>query len=98
MYIVTVAFSAHEAHAADFRAALVDNAQASRESEAGCRQFDVCIAADDTSTTFLYEAYDDPAAFDAHLASAHFKAFDALTTPWIRNKTVRIYERIGPAR
>ena len=96
MYIVTVAFSAHEQHVADFRAAIADNAKASRERELGCRQFDVCVAADDPSTIFLYEVYSDRAAFDAHLASIHFQAFDALVKPWIRDKVVRIYERIAP--
>jgi ribulose-5-phosphate 4-epimerase/fuculose-1-phosphate aldolase len=27
----------------------------------------------------------------------HFKAFDALVTPWIRGKVFRLYERIAPA-
>lgn len=96
MYIVTVVFSAHEQHVADFRAAIADNAKASREREPGCRQFDVCVAADEQPTIFLYEVYTDRAAFDAHLASDHFKAFDALAAPWIRKKVVRIYERIDP--
>ena len=54
---------------------MLANAKVSRETEPGCRQFDVCVEAD-TGRTFLYELYDDRAAFEAHLASAHFKAFD----------------------
>lgn len=96
MYIVTVEFWAVEDNARDFRAAIVANAQTSREREPGCRQFDVCIDGEDPSKIFLYEAYDDRAAFDDHLASPHFKAFDALVASWVRGKTVRVYERIDP--
>ncbi|MEM7522936.1 MAG: antibiotic biosynthesis monooxygenase [Pseudomonadota bacterium] len=38
---------------------------------------------------FLYEVYDDAAAFDAHLASDHFKDFDAAVAPMVAAKTVR---------
>jgi len=96
MYIVTVVFSVREPHVADFHAAIVDNAKVSRGREPGCRQFDVCVAADDPSTIFLYEVYADRAAFDAHLASSHFKAFDASAASWIRDKVVCTYERIDP--
>jgi quinol monooxygenase YgiN len=32
--------------------------------------------------------YSDQEAFAAHLASAHFKDFDAATRPWVGSKTV----------
>ena len=40
--------------------------------------------------------YDDKAAFDAHLATAHFKEFNDKTAPWIAEKKVRILERVAP--
>jgi quinol monooxygenase YgiN len=95
MLVVTVVFEPKAEHAASFRAAMLDNARASRENEPGCRQFDVCI--DPASgTIFLYELYDDRAAFDAHMRTAHFLAFDAQTREWVVRKDVRTYERIGP--
>jgi len=97
MYVVTVEFVSKAAHAVDFLEALIGNARASREREPGCRQFDVCTAPDDRSRIFLYELYDDRAAFDAHLASAHFLAFDAATRDWVESKAVRTYERVDPA-
>ncbi len=96
MYVVTVEFATVEAKAAEFRSAIVVNAQASREREPGCRQFDVCVDPDDISRIFLYEVYDDRAAFEEHLASAHFKAFDTLVASWVREKAVRVYRRIEP--
>ena len=90
-YVVTVEFVVEPAHVDGFRAAMIANARASRDDEPGCREFDVCIDADDPGKVFLYEVYDDRAAFDAHLASAHFKAFDARVAPWLVGKTVRSY-------
>ena len=97
MYIVTVLFVAKPERAADFRREMVANARASRDLEPGCRQFDVTVDPADPATIFLYEAYDDRAAFDAHLASEHFKRFDALVRDWVARKDVRIYERVDPA-
>jgi len=96
MYIVTVEFVAKPEHAEAFRAAMTENARASREREPGCRQFDVCSDPSDRTVVFLYEVYDDRAAFDAHLSSAHFRTFDDRVSDWIARKTVRIYERIDP--
>ena len=46
---------------------------------------------------FLYEVYDDRAAFDAHLATSHFLEFNVLTAPWLADKKARTLERIEPA-
>ena len=95
MYVVTVEFVARPAFADAFLREMVANAAASREREPGGRQFDVCASAED-GDVFLYEVYDDRAAFDAHLASPHFKAFNAATVDWIERKTVRTYARVDP--
>jgi autoinducer 2-degrading protein len=96
MYVVTVEFAVQPVHAAAFRAEIVANARASRDAEAGCRQFDVCVPPDDPASVFLYELYVDRAAFDAHLASPHFRAFDATVRDWVVRKTVHAYERVDP--
>ena len=45
---------------------------------------------------FLYEVYDDRAAFDAHLATPHFIAVDEATTGMIISKTVRPLALLRP--
>lgn len=60
-------------------------------AEAGCRRFDIWCDTADCTRVFLFEIYDGRAAFDAHVASEHFKAFDAEVTPWVRDKTVEIW-------
>jgi len=94
MYAVTVEFVVRPDEAARFREAIVANARASRDTEPGCRQFDVCGPADDPAAIFLSEVYADRAAFDAHLASPHFRAFDATAGSWVVRKTARAYQRI----
>ena len=98
MYAVTVEFVAKASQVEAFRTAMIENATASREREPGCRQFDVAVDPADPSTIFLYELYDDRAAFDAHLATAHYREFDARTRDWIERKTVRVFTRIDPSR
>ena len=56
--------------------------------EPGCSQFDVCVDPADEHRVFLYEVYSNQEAFATHLASAHFKDFDAATRDWVGTKTV----------
>jgi autoinducer 2-degrading protein len=96
MYVIPVLFSIHPAHQSAFLQAITSNAKTSLADEAGCMQFDVCTSGNDPSQIFLYEVYDSKAAFDAHLASAHFHAFNALTSPWVSSKLVTAFERVLP--
>jgi autoinducer 2-degrading protein len=80
----------------DFEAAIVENARLSRETEPGCRQFDVCRDPEDAALFFLYELYDDEAAVQAHLATPHFLQMNAATASWVERKTVWRYTRVAP--
>ena len=94
MYIVAVQFELNPAHSEGFKDAVLKNAAASEQSVPGCHQFDVCFNADATQC-FLYEVYDDEAAFGAHRASAHFKIFAQTTQPMVVSKRLEIYERLN---
>jgi len=89
MLIVTVEFEVDPKHVHEFRSAMMRQASDSLESESACRQFDVCFAADQETRCFLYEQYDDRAAFDAHLQTNHFRQFDQTVAPWVVRKTVK---------
>ena len=91
MYVVTVTFRLHAAQAEAFLDAIQENARLSLEIEPGCHRFDVAVGEDGPDTVFLYEHYTDRAAFDAHLASAHFKAFDAKVSDWVASKDVATF-------
>jgi (4S)-4-hydroxy-5-phosphonooxypentane-2,3-dione isomerase len=96
MYVVTVEFDLLPAHQIDFMRAMTQNAATSLAEEPGCQQFDVCASVKHPEQVFLYECYDSEQAFNLHLASAHFIAFNALTAPWVLGKTVRTYQRTYP--
>ncbi len=96
MYVVTVEFVVKREHVDAFQREMIVNARASRETEPGCRQFDVCHVPGTPGVVFLYEVYDDQAAFETHSASAHYNTFAASTGEWIEKKSVQIYHRLDP--
>jgi (4S)-4-hydroxy-5-phosphonooxypentane-2,3-dione isomerase len=71
-----------------FRKLIDTNARTSANREPGCRRFDVLEPQGETDRIVLYEIYDDLAAFDAHLASAHYAEFDAASAPLVTGKSV----------
>ena len=96
MQALVVEFRIKPAFIDAFEAAIVENARASRDTEPGCRQFDVCRDPSDRALFFLYALYDDEAAIQAHLQTAHFLQMNEATAGWVENKTVRRYRRLAP--
>lgn len=94
MLVVTVDFRIKPDFVEAFRGVMLANARASRELEPGCRCFDVAFSDKDRTLVFLYELYDDAAAFAAHQQTAHFKSFDATTAPWIETKLARTFKLV----
>ena len=94
MFVLIVHIEINEDAVDRFMPLALENARATRETEPGCRQFDVCRDPDDASLFFLYELYDDEAAVQAHLASPHFLQMNAATAAWVAHKTVRRLQRL----
>lgn len=94
MYVVCVTFKIKDECIDQFMPLMTRNAKSSLAQEKQCRQFDVCIDESDPTCVFLYELYDDEAAFKAHLVAAHFKEFDAAVAGMIADKKVHIFTRI----
>ncbi|GAB5458335.1 MAG: hypothetical protein Hens3KO_13650 [Henriciella sp.] len=97
MYVVTVTFEVHPEWVEAFASLMRLQAQNSLELESGCLRFDVCFSENGQNTIFLYEIYADRAAFDLHLASDHFKQFDAAVVSMIAAKTVNTWTLDGDA-
>ncbi len=95
MYVIAVDFTVNEEHVAAFMPLMLENARLSRETEPGCRRFDVCRDPLQAGQIFLYEIYDDRAAFEAHLATEHFKSFDAATKSLVAAKVLYAYELVS---
>lgn len=91
MFAVVVTFRIKPGHVEAFLPLMLANAKTSLNEELGCQQFDVCTDPNQPDEIFLYELYDDAAAFQVHLTSAHFLEFDRKTGPMIADKAVRTY-------
>ena len=94
MYVIIVDFEILPERLEAFLPLMQANAAASLRDEPGCRQFDVCQDPQDPHRIFLYELYDDRAAFEAHLQTPHFTNFDAATADMLVSKTVRPMTRL----
>ncbi|MDX8350587.1 putative quinol monooxygenase [Cognatiyoonia sp. IB215446] len=94
MYAVCVTLTLKPGKATEFMPLMLENAQLSLRDEPDCHQFDVATNSHDPDAVFLYELYTDSAAFDAHLTSAHFRAFDTATHNLIAEKTVHTWDRV----
>ena len=92
MFVVVVNFRITPEHVAEFAIAVQKQARNSLTLEDDCHVFDVCAA---DNEFLLYEKYTDVAAFDCHLASEHFKQFDAQVSAWFDRKTVSQWQEMG---
>jgi (4S)-4-hydroxy-5-phosphonooxypentane-2,3-dione isomerase len=97
-YAITVEFEVLATALPDFLRLVKANAAQSVESEKGCTRFDVLTPLTGReppdslqSIVLLYEVYSSRAAFDVHLASAHFRQFDDATRAMVASKTVMEY-------
>ncbi|MEM6887901.1 MAG: putative quinol monooxygenase [Pseudomonadota bacterium] len=91
MFAVTVTFQIASDQFPRFLELTINNAQTSLRNEPGCQQFDVATDPARPNEVFLYEVYDDADAFDTHLASDHFHAYDGAVADLIKMKTVVTY-------
>jgi quinol monooxygenase YgiN len=95
MFVITVRFAVKAGYEPVFLQRVCQQARESLDREAGCRQFDVCQSEAEPERVFLYEVYDDTAAFAEHLQSRHFLAFDAETRPWVDEKVAEPWARVA---
>jgi len=72
------------------------DARGSVANEAGCRQFDALLPEAASDQVVLYEVYDDRAAFEVHLQSAHYFPFrDGVPALTIGDPKVRFCTRLA---
>lgn len=94
MHAVLVEFTVKNEHAGAFLERVRQQARDSIQNEPGCHVFDVCVDPDARHDVILYEVYENAAAFDDHLNSDHFRAFDREVSDWIEAKRVAQYHRL----
>jgi quinol monooxygenase YgiN len=87
-YVNAVDLDIVPAERANYLAAILENGAAAAK-EPGCRRFDVLNLASDPNHFFLYEVYDNEAAFKAHRAGEHFKKYMEVTAKMVAKRDAR---------
>ena len=73
-YAVAAIWTAKSGHEQDIAHVLEAMTPLSR-AEPGCHHYQAHRSLDDPRTFFLYEVYEDKAAFEAHASSEHFEQY-----------------------
>ncbi len=76
------------AHREAFIAAVTEEMDESVRVEPGVSAIYAVAERDDPSRFRFFEIYADEAAYEAHLASRHFRAFRAITDSMVRSRTL----------
>jgi (4S)-4-hydroxy-5-phosphonooxypentane-2,3-dione isomerase len=71
-----------------YLAALKENGAASVH-EPGCHEFNITVSQKDPNHVFIFEVYDNAAAFEAHRATDHFKKYAATTKDMVAKRDAR---------
>ena len=87
-FAVAVRFQIKPEFADQFRDRVLQQASDSLRLESGCHQFDVLVDPSRPNLIVLYETYTDAGAFEKHLQTEHFLAFDNCVSHWIAVKEV----------
>ena len=84
-YINSVDIDVASSQIDNYLAALKENGAASVH-EPGCRAFNIAVSQKDPNHVFVFEVYDNAAAFDAHLQTDHFKKYAATTKDMVAKR------------
>ena len=95
MFVVCVEFEIALPHLDEFLLAMRKNARLSLRDEEGCQQFDICQDQKNPASIFLYEIYDDAAAFERHKAAPHYGKFNQAIDGMVLKKAVRLFTIIS---
>ena len=96
-YVIAVDFIIRPESRDRFLALVRKNAAQSLASEKGCKRFDVCVPPEGAGRVFLYEIYDDEAAFKVHIESAHFKTFAEAIAGMVVERRITALNLLPPA-
>jgi (4S)-4-hydroxy-5-phosphonooxypentane-2,3-dione isomerase len=80
-----------------YLAALKENGAAAVH-EPGCHEFNITVSPKDSNHVFLFEVYDNDAAFQAHRATDHFKKYAATTKDMVAKRDARMFSSVAMNR
>ena len=95
MIAICVDFEIDPTNLDAFLSIIQKNASESVANEVGCHQFDMLQDPQNPTKIFLYELYDDAAAFDLHKKASHYLEFNQLASEMATAKSVRLLKKIN---
>ncbi len=96
MYAITITMRALPGHGDELVQLSLATVEPSR-AEAGCLFFDLLRSEEHPDEILFYEAYRSRADFDAHLATAHVRAWQVAALPIIDRATIRMPSHVSVA-
>jgi (4S)-4-hydroxy-5-phosphonooxypentane-2,3-dione isomerase len=77
-----------------YLAALKENGAAA-VTEPGWHEFNITVSPKDPNHVFIFEVYDNAAAFEAHRATDHFKKYAATTKDMVAKRDARALQSVA---
>jgi autoinducer 2-degrading protein len=77
-----------------YLAALKENGAAAVH-EPGCHEFNITVSPKDPNHVFIFEVYDNAAAFEAHRTTDHFKKYAATTKDMVAKRDARAFTSVA---
>ena len=74
---------------------MMKNASDSLANEVGCHQFDVAQDQQNPTKIFLYELYDDAAAFEMHKKASHYLELNDAISGMVNKRSIRLLKKIN---
>ena len=74
---------------------MMKNASDSLANEVGCHQFDIAQDQQNPTKIFLYELYDDAAAFEMHKKASHYLEFNDAISGMVNKRSIRLLKKIS---
>jgi (4S)-4-hydroxy-5-phosphonooxypentane-2,3-dione isomerase len=93
-YINAVDIDVVPGQADAYLAALKENGAAAVH-EPGCHEFNITVSPKDPNHVFIFEVYDNTAAFEAHRATDHFKKYAAATRDMVAKRDARMFSSVA---
>ncbi len=90
---VTAHVTAHPGKGDELRKVMVANIPLVRAEE-GCLRYDLLCSPDNPEQLMFNEAWTDRDALDAHLASAHMRAYAEKSEPLIAGRTLYLWNAV----
>ncbi|AWT60237.1 MAG: (4S)-4-hydroxy-5-phosphonooxypentane-2,3-dione isomerase [Candidatus Moanabacter tarae] len=82
MYVIIAPIQIKEGKKAEFIQEMILDSKGSIENEPGCLTFDIIQDPDDLNRIWLYEVYEDEAAFKIHTETPHFIKWRDTVKDW----------------